>query len=412
MKDIFSIVLSMSYQASIAIMIVLVVQWLFRLWNVPSKYGCIIGIFPFLRMVIPSFWKTTFSLIRKPNFISLYTQRSMNQVNEIYQSSYIETQNIQSHLLEGELWNILPWIWLFGIIGILGYSLIRLMQLKKKLDCNIWIRDNIYYVDEIPNALVWGIRNPKIYVYSQIPEKELEYVLLHENAHIQRKDPMIKFAAFLIVCIHWFNPLAWIAYRQLEHYMELSCDEVVLKKLDYWDYKEYAKTLFNRSVCGQRKNPLAFGESYIKQRIKNIVHYKKSTGIGVGLAIVILIGVGITLLTDPMTEMIQNEILESRGKNYYLVKGGEEREAYLRLLDNNQFLFCYDPWNSYLPYGGYQQVDNKLIAYTHDGRYHYVFEKVGTDTLKFIQQDSSKITVSETVQNIMDGDRFIHSTGY
>ena len=200
------------------------------------------------------------------------------------------------------------WVWLAGIILLIGYSLVTAFRLKHKLTqlVKTTVResscvDEYFSVDGITTPFVFGILNPRIYLPTQIQEEEKKYVLEHEKVHIARKDYLIKILAYSAACIHWFNPLVWLAFVLMENDMEMSCDEAVLKKLGADIRKEYSLSLLSFSTEGiaLQGSPLAFGEGNVKERVKNIMSYRKKTVIGVVVAAVLLIVAVVGLALNP-----------------------------------------------------------------------------------------------------------------
>ena len=148
---------------------------------------------------------------------------------------------------------------------------------------------------------VLGLIRPKIYLPVGLNATERSYILLHEQTHIHRKDHMIKIVAFLILSIHWFNPLVWIAFILMSADMELSCDERVLKEMNEDIKKSYANSLLSLATGRHILNgsPLAFGEGNVKGRIKNVLSYRIPSLWVVAVSIVAIIIVGIALITNP-----------------------------------------------------------------------------------------------------------------
>ena len=146
------------------------------------------------------------------------------------------------------------------------------------VQCCVPKGDNLYTVDTLPVPMVVGIVKPHIYLPSGMEEAHMTYVAAHENMHIQRKDPVLKFAAYVIVCIHWFNPLVWAAYYFFEKDMEMACDEETIQSLGLDRKKEYATALLELSAGSRRMfaAPIAFAEGDTKSRIKNVMQYKKT----------------------------------------------------------------------------------------------------------------------------------------
>lgn len=123
------------------------------------------------------------------------------------------------------------YIWLFGISIMLIYSLTSIILLKRYLLNATHIENNLYEADNLKTPFVIGLFKPKIYIPAGLSPEELGYIVLHEQTHIKRHDHIIKMLAYFVLCLHWFNPLAWIAFILMSEDMEMSCDELVLKKL-------------------------------------------------------------------------------------------------------------------------------------------------------------------------------------
>ena len=168
-------------------------------------------------------------------------------------------------------------IWMLGILGLLTYSVISLILLRRRLVGAMPLRDNIYLADHTDTPFVMGILRPKIYLPSSLGEKEQEYIILHEQHHIRRLDHIMKMLAFTALCIHWFNPLVWVAFVLSGKDMEMSCDEAVLKRMGEGIRADYSASLLTlatgrRIIAG---TPLAFGEGNTKDRIKNLLNWKQ-----------------------------------------------------------------------------------------------------------------------------------------
>ena len=169
-------------------------------------------------------------------------------------------------------------VWVLGMGVMLIYSAVSYIQLRSKLIGTVLLRDNIYLADSIGTPFVMGIIRPKIYLPSVLSEQEQGYIIFHEQHHIRRGDHIIKLLAFLALCIHWFNPLVWVAFALSSKDMEMSCDEAVVKKLGESIRTDYSASLLSlatgrRIIAG---TPLAFGEGDTKSRIKNMLKWKKA----------------------------------------------------------------------------------------------------------------------------------------
>ena len=171
-------------------------------------------------------------------------------------------------------------IWFAGIAVLLIYGFISYLCFNRKLRTAVRMRDNVWQSDQVKSPFILGIIYPKIYIPFGLSEEALSYVLTHEHIHLQRKDHLVKAFACLVLSVHWFNPLVWLAFRLMNKDMEMSCDERVLKELDTGsgsEKKGYSMSLlaFASNQRFYAPGPLAFGESAVKSRIKNVLRWKK-----------------------------------------------------------------------------------------------------------------------------------------
>lgn len=168
-------------------------------------------------------------------------------------------------------------LWLTGIVVLLLYSLFSLRQLRKNLKSAILDRDNLYLSESIQTPFVIGMFRPKIYLPATLSGEQKRYIVLHEQTHIRRLDHLIKITSFLTLCIHWFNPLVWLAFFLSGKDMEMSCDEAVIRKLGPDIKQDYSSSLLVLATGRQTISgaPLAFGEGDTKSRVKNVLSYKK-----------------------------------------------------------------------------------------------------------------------------------------
>lgn len=183
-------------------------------------------------------------------------------------------------------------VWFAGVLALLAYAFISSMHLHKKLKFASLDKDNIYLLDGIASPFVAGVIRPRIYLPYGLSEKERSYILMHEQTHIRRGDPLFRVLAYLALTLHWFNPLVWLAFFLSGRDMEMSCDELVLRRLGMEIKCDYSNSLL---AMAQGKGlvtgiPLAFGEGDTGRRIKNVLRYKKATvqAVIVGVVVVLL----------------------------------------------------------------------------------------------------------------------------
>lgn len=172
---------------------------------------------------------------------------------------------------------IITCIWLAGIAVIVIVGVGSYLRFRKHLTGAMQVKDNIYLVDHIDSAFVAGLIRPKVYLPSDIPLKQMGYIIAHEQYHIRRLDHVTKHLSFAALCIHWFNPFVWVAFILSGKDLEMSCDEAVIKKLGERIRADYSASLLSlatgrRIIAG---TPLAFGEGDTKSRIKNMAKWKQ-----------------------------------------------------------------------------------------------------------------------------------------
>ena len=195
----------------------------------------------------------------------------------------------------------LPWIWVIGMGCMAAYMLLSFIWMRLTLRRAEHIRDNVYRCTQWSTPFVLGIIAPCIYVPESVSEEDLPQVLAHERCHIRRWDHVMKPFAFLLLAVNWFNPVLWAAYVLLGRDMENACDEMALKNADAAQRAAYSRALV--SCAAQPKMaavcPLAFGEVAVKERVKNVIHYKKPAVWAAVMVAVAAVIIGACLLTKP-----------------------------------------------------------------------------------------------------------------
>ncbi|MBQ3496598.1 MAG: hypothetical protein IJA73_00595, partial [Oscillospiraceae bacterium] len=216
------------------------------------------------------------------------------------------------------------YIWLGGVLAMAVYGSASYLRLRRRLLTASPLRENIFLADGIPSPFVMGLLRPRIYLPSELGEEEYKYILLHERHHIRRGDHIIKMLAFAALALHWFNPLAWIAFICAARDMEMSCDEAVVKKLGGDILPDYAASLLQLAT-GRRVialAPLAFGEGDTKERVRNLARWKKPALWVVVLGVAVCVILTACLATDPA-----DEAAEEAQDGYYLVIGADGVES-------------------------------------------------------------------------------------
>lgn len=193
------------------------------------------------------------------------------------------------------------WVWIAGVLFLLCYSFGMAVRLRRFLSAARPVEEEVYEIDGIATPFVFGMVRPRIYLPARLSPTERRYVLVHERAHIARKDYLIKLIGWGAACLHWFNPLVWFSFRLLESDMEMSCDETVLRRLGEEAKQEYSRTLLALSCAepGFHASPVAFSEGGLKKRIQNILSWKRGRIVTAAVLAVLLCALTVGLMLNP-----------------------------------------------------------------------------------------------------------------
>lgn len=206
-----------------------------------------------------------------------------------------------------QIWiSVMAAVWLAGAAALLLYSAISYWRLRRRVREAVILRDNIYQSENAGSPFVLGIIQPKIYLPYSVDSGALAYVIAHEQAHIRRRDHWWKPLGFLLLTVHWFNPLLWLGYILLCRDIELACDEKVIREMGNEQRADYTQALVSCSVSRRSiaACPLAFGEVGIKERVKSVMNYKKPAFWIILASALICAAAAVCFLTNPKTEQI------------------------------------------------------------------------------------------------------------
>ena len=299
--EIFYWIFNMSIAATICTVPVLLLRLCKK---IPRRIFIWLWLVPFVRMCVPVGISSKYGIM---TLISRFTTKTVT-ILQIDDDSALTMMNFtmganryfpityKVNLLE-DLFNVSSVIWLIvALAGILTMTVIYFVTLSEVRDGQK-LRDNIYISDKIKTPAVYGIIKPKIFLPSEYDANRLDFILMHEKAHIKRKDNLIRLFSFIVVCIHWFNPFAWLLLKMLYSDIELACDETVLSKCNEAERKEYAYTLLSTA---EKTNVFAasFGGSKIRIRIENILSFKKISFFSVTAFSALMIAICYVLLTN------------------------------------------------------------------------------------------------------------------
>ena len=313
MDDVFLKLVNLSISASWLILAVLVLRVVLKKapkWVMPLLWGvvalrlvCLFSIESALSL-IPSAETIPSEIVTETREPVLYEQATLDIVTNPTLPSAAEVPVGVSRQQAQVDFNIYSILWLAGMAALLVHALVSAGRLKRKLATAILLRDNIYESEFVDSPFVFGVVKPNIYLPMHMDEGTAAYVIAHEHAHLARRDHWWKVLGYLVLALHWFNPLVWVAYILFCRDIELACDEKVVKGLDGAARADYSQALLSCAAPGRAVAacPLAFGEGNIKTRVKSALHYKKPAFWVAAAAVLAVVIVAVCFLTNPRSE--------------------------------------------------------------------------------------------------------------
>lgn len=333
MEGVFIKLLNLSIQASILIVVVLLLRFILN--KSPKWMKCLLWALVAIRLVCPFSIESIFSLspdaevVNMDNYVGMPNIQSEAAGTDRSVNKYVETHDNEGVAVEKKNTNpiyFLSIIWSVGIVILAVYALGSCLKIWRRVKLSIRTTENIYICDRIESPFIFGIIKPRIYLPSGISEEQKESVIAHEQTHIKRLDHFWKPFGFCLLTVYWFNPLCWLAYILLCRDIELACDEKVIKNMDVTQKKIYSQVLLSFSESQKQilACPLAFGEVGVKERIRSILNYKKPAFWIIAVAIVSMIVTSVLFLTSPKKKTYEITFHIPAGCENQLVFSDEE----------------------------------------------------------------------------------------
>lgn len=331
MRELFLNILTASIHGSIIIMVILLLRPVLK--KAPKNMLCLLWLLAALRLLLPFEIQSSFSLQPELDAVAVPGAEYVEQITSGFDSGTgdvvlppvewedvpvlpSDIENTQQPVDDAVIYEIdvplkvkilenyeqiLVWLWAAGAAMLLTYSAVAYGLLKLRIRGSVVLSEGVWVCGRVESAFVLGFFRPQIYLSAGLPENAREYVLIHERTHIRRGDHWWKLLGYLTLAIHWFNPLVWLAYSLLCRDLEMACDEAVVKTMSVEERKSYSAALLTCSVRGARiaACPVAFGEVSVKQRIKNVLHYRKPAFWITIVALVLVAVVAVCFLTSP-----------------------------------------------------------------------------------------------------------------
>lgn len=395
MEALFLKILNMSITASYVILAVLFIRVLMK--RAPKKYSYLLWSVVLFRLICPASFSSVFSIFQTKPFNMAAAQRgggaALNYVP--VDIGYMETPRVtvgiptmNSIISESlpaatpyasinplQIWILLATIlWCAGIATLLVYSIVTYIRLKRRMATAVRLEGEVFESDTIRSPFLLGFIKPRIFIPFGLGEQERAYILRHESCHLKRKDHLIKPFSFCVLTIHWFNPLVWFAFVLMAKDMEMSCDEKVLSEAGTDIVHEYSTLLL--SFAANRRfpaaSPLSFGETGIRERVKNVLRFRAPKKWVILLAAILCVAVAVACAANPMVNTEPKAKEELYG-NYVF-----EKQIYM------------NPLSSFLALDGYREyytlTENMLILTSETGdqqRITVAYEQAEVDEQEF-----------------------------
>ena len=327
-QNLFLQLLKVSLSASIVAGLVMLLRLCFR--KAPRGLVCALWLLVAVRLLIPNLPESKVSVLPEavssgsavtkvvntvpegveiirsddPSFMEIVERRDAIPKRDSSGQSYVivSRENYKAPKTLGEIWlPVLTKIWQAGAVLMLLYMAWTYFKVWQKSRLSVHQEDNIYFCDEPGTPFVFGLFRPRIYVPSDLSDEALTCVLAHEQAHIARRDPFWKLLGFLLLCLHWFNPVLWFSYVLLCRDIEKACDERAFRGQTISYRKVYSSALLALSAPKHWISacPVAFGEVGVKERVKAALRYKKPAKWIVAAMVAVSVIAAGCVLTNP-----------------------------------------------------------------------------------------------------------------
>ena len=322
MTNVFLSVVNMSISASILVMLVLILRLAFK--KAPRWISVLLWGLVAVRLACPITLESPVSVMPDREWVEItpveeyapeeivpdeiVIPSSSADITVKYEAVNQPEITVERHIAPSYYLSI---VWALGIAFMLIYTLVSYILLYRRVSTAVRLRDNAFQGEAISSPFVLGIIRPRIYLPFGVEGESLEYVIAHERAHIKRLDHWWKPLGFLLLTVHWFNPIMWLAYILLCRDIESACDERVVKNMNTLERADYSEALL---VCSVKRRsvsacPLAFGETGVKSRIKSVLSYKKPAFWVIIVALLVCASVAVLFLTNPIGDEERNATL-------------------------------------------------------------------------------------------------------
>lgn len=408
MNELFLNVVNMSLSASFIVLIILILRKILNkapkwihvlLWTIvairlvcPITIESVVSLLPSAEVINPAILVETPSITNEITTVNTGIPVINDMINPVIYNTVLEISVKDNVNILQLLITLFTNIWIVGVIGFILYAIISCIRIDKRIQTAVLLSDNIYQSENVHSPFVFGVMKPRIYLPSNLSEQDKPYVIAHEQMHIQRKDYLWKPIGFILLSIYWFNPILWLAYILLCKDIELACDEKVIYDLNYEQRADYSQSLLSCSIKQHMITacPIAFGEVGVKERVKQIVQYKKPSFWLIVVAIVISAVMGVSLLTSPInnTEKVLKRIEKMQYDSFT-----QKQTIYTLSIDTSKLT------NEMYTKEGYTFNKNEMIVYNGKPTNIYLSK------VKLLETDSNYVVMEFVFDYDLDLDK-------
>ena len=269
---------------------------LLRRAHAPSRLLCWLWLAVGLRFVLP--WGIPLSLPRPQNTQLAAAADTVQELGELPLVAPPPAVSAPAAALPWYArltpWHALAAVWAVGVAALAVRGIVGYIKLKRHVALACKTSDGCYGGACVTAPFTLGILRPRVYLPDDLQGTARRAVLLHEQTHIRRRDPLTKPLFYAVACLHWFNPLAWLAFCTFERDMEAACDEAAVRGRPLPERNAYCESLLHFAVQGRSiPGSLAFGQGSVKERIVHLLHYRR-LGAGALAVCAAVVGLSVT----------------------------------------------------------------------------------------------------------------------
>ena len=303
MSIVFSKIVHVSLMANWLIVAVIVLRLLLK--KAPRRGICALWALVALRLMLPVSVESPVSMIPETTAILQEAVDTTLIHPEAVPSDRIPAETKEGSTAAkaggGQQTSPLPLVWCVGVALMLCYLLLSYLRMGHLVAEAVPEAGNIWICDAVTTPFILGLLRPRIYLPSGLSGETKAYVIAHEQSHLRWKDHWWKPLAFVLLAFYWFDPFVWVAYGLVCRDIEFACDERVVRRFGMPEKKAYSKALLE---CSARKRlvltcPVAFGETAVAKRVRNVLNYKKPRFWIILISVVIILATAVGFLTVP-----------------------------------------------------------------------------------------------------------------